>query len=472
MTEKEVNKAALSALRSYYRFRIKSGTPEVISDIRGAGGIIADGSYAFLTPDGEKFLATVEATSLETRDEVFFKLQKWLLLWDSLVVGSILTLLLFAWTFLEGWYLLFKFGLLQSILLLLLFTAVLSALYFISMGFLFLPRRYRYIYAVEQFKRYHADEQWIAIAEDVFEHNTDRHFLELKNQCIYNGFGLILVDQGLRPHLTITPARRELFGGTRRIVQFFSQNQITRFIQRGGNIQEWWKKFSKGLPIQLKTSDPEYFLRFRRPVFNQMVLCGISWAMISGILYSEWLERPVKYVSQTAYESEVVTRQVQSEPEPRRAIIPIGDSIYIEPFDNKVIPYLLLLQIEKISPSILALDLKDNNMLIGMFENVLIEYDCERLYNFKTPRYILQEGIYADFESMMARMNQLMAAGIEVNSLWLGCFTENDQRYILYFGLMLDRMAAAQDLLEDYSNELKDKQINATISIKTLLPNR
>ncbi len=469
MTEKEVNKAALSALRSYYRFRIKSGSPEVISDIRGAGGIIADGSYAFQTPEGDRFLATVEATSHETRDEVYFKLQRWLLIWDSSVFASIMMLVIFGWAYLSGWYWLLEYGWIKTIFLLLVIALILGIIYFRIFEHF---RRYRYIYAVEQFKRYHADEQWIAIADNVFEQNNDRYYAELRNQCIYNGFGLIVVDQTLRPHLAITPARREIFGGTRQIVQFFSKSQITRLIQRGGNIQEWWKKFSKGIPLQWKTSDPEYFLRFRRSVWNQIILCSISWLMIGGIVYDEWQDRPLRYVGQEVYESEVVTRQVQSEPEPRRPIIPIGDSLYIEPFDNKVIPYLLLLQIEKVSPSIVALDLKDNEVLIGMFENVLIEYDCERLYNFKKPKYILQEGIYPDFESLMARMNQLMAAGMEVNSLWLGCFTENDQRYILYFGLMLDQMQQSQNALEKYSNQLKDNQINATISIKTLMPKR
>ena len=51
--------------------------------------------------------------------------------------------------------------------------------------------RYRYIYAVEQFKKYHADEQWVAIGEDVFENPNDKYLKELKKQCVYNGFGLI-----------------------------------------------------------------------------------------------------------------------------------------------------------------------------------------------------------------------------------------------------------------------------------------
>ena len=77
-------------------------------------------------------------------------------------------------------------------------------------------KRYRYIYAVEQFKRYHADEQWIAIGEDVFDEPTDPYLKELKDQCVINGFGLMMIDDNLDTHLLITPSRIEVFGEKKR----------------------------------------------------------------------------------------------------------------------------------------------------------------------------------------------------------------------------------------------------------------
>ncbi len=469
MTEKEVNKAALGMLRSYYRLRIKSDSPEVTSDVRGAGGIIADGAYAFRTPDGERFLATVESTSADTKDEVYYKLQRWLLAWDSATVASIITLLWFSWTFINDNILVKKYGVNYTTLLI---AAVFLGAYLFYFLIFRRLRRYRYIYAVEQFKRYHADEQWIAIAEDVFAHNNDKYYLELRNQCIYNGFGLIVVDQHQKPYLAITPARRELFSGSRKIVQFFSQNQINRLLQRSAGLQEWWKKFSKGMPLQIVLSDPDYFLRFRRPVINQIVVCGISWVMIGFIFYVEWQQRPVRYVSQEKYEEEVITRQVQSQGEPNRTIILPNDSIYIRPFDNKVIPYLLLLQSEQLSPITAALNKSGTDVLIGMLNGTMIVYDCERLYNFQTPKFILQEGVYPDFETVTRRMNQLLAEGLQVNSIWMGCFSEKDQSYILYFDELLDSKAQAEKLARDYHNKLKNKNLDTPISIKTLMPKR
>ena len=92
-------------------------------------------------------------------------------------------------------------------------TLVSALLLISSVAFLFIYRghRFRYIYAVEQFKRYHADEQWIAFADDVFDSPEDKYLVELKKQCIKNGFGLLSVSQNLNSQLLITPTRDEIF---------------------------------------------------------------------------------------------------------------------------------------------------------------------------------------------------------------------------------------------------------------------
>ena len=73
LTEKDVQKVGLSALRSYYRFRVKAGAPELISDVRGAGGIIADVQYSFPEEDGARFMATLEATAADSKEEVYYR---------------------------------------------------------------------------------------------------------------------------------------------------------------------------------------------------------------------------------------------------------------------------------------------------------------------------------------------------------------------------------------------------------------
>lgn len=70
-------------------------------DVRSKTGIIADGHLSFPMEDGQSFVATFEATSYDTREEVRYRIQSRLLIWDSLAVGSILTAFMasYAYTF-------------------------------------------------------------------------------------------------------------------------------------------------------------------------------------------------------------------------------------------------------------------------------------------------------------------------------------------------------------------------------------
>lgn len=67
--------------------------------------------------------------------------------------------------------------------------------------------RYHYIQAVEQFKQYQADEQWIAVGADVFESKNASELMELKDQCIKSGFGLMEVTEDLVVSIIIAPSR-------------------------------------------------------------------------------------------------------------------------------------------------------------------------------------------------------------------------------------------------------------------------
>jgi hypothetical protein len=470
MTEKEVNTAALGALRSHYRFRVKKDSPELSSDVRGAGGIVADGIYAFQKDDGGRFLATVEATSLDKREEVYYRVHRWLLFWDSMATSSLLAAFLFTLNFIQGRFLVLELGIgLTSLLLLVAFVGG-TLLSMLVLGYLLRLRRYRYIYAIEQFKRYHADEQWVAISEMVFPDLNNKKFLELRDQCIYNGFGLILVRKNRKPYLIITPARREVFEQSRQVVQFFSQKQINRLLKRTANVQEWWKKWGKGLPLQLNLADPRQFFRFRRPVYNQLIVIGIAWVVIAAVFYREWQQRPIRYVSQDRYAAEVNKRQSEGDPEPNRPILLAEDSLHVRPFNDQVVPYLLVLQAERVSPATASVATGGNDILIGMFEDALIVYDCERLYNFTTRKFMLQEAVYPDFESASRRMSELLAAGVQANVLWLGCFSDSDERYVVYFDFLMNDQREAAETAALYAEQLRQRGMNAQITIRRLIP--
>ncbi|MCC6726298.1 MAG: hypothetical protein IT258_17455, partial [Saprospiraceae bacterium] len=221
LTENIIKKVALRFFRHYYKFRLRFEDQPVTAkyDLEGVGGIVADGYYSFKKPDGKLFTATFEATSRESKDEVVYKPDQRVLLWDGLAVMSIVMVSLAFYNLRSPIHALdnTRFGE-RAILLFLIGLFVWMLFVLIARNF----RRYRYIYAVEQFKKYFADEQWIALATDVFENKEDKYLAELKSQCVHNGIGLLTIDRNLDPKILITPSRHDIFAGKRQVVDFMS----------------------------------------------------------------------------------------------------------------------------------------------------------------------------------------------------------------------------------------------------------
>ena len=100
LDEQSIKKSTLSFLKSYYKYRPReSNATDASLDMRGEGGIIADGFLSFKKSDGGPFTSTFEATSLDTSEEVKFRTQVAKLVWDALALGSLLSLSYFGWNY-------------------------------------------------------------------------------------------------------------------------------------------------------------------------------------------------------------------------------------------------------------------------------------------------------------------------------------------------------------------------------------
>jgi hypothetical protein len=487
LTEKDVQQIALRALRSYYRFRVKAGAPVLESDVRGAGGIIADVSYSFPQEDGSRFTATLEATAADTKEEVYFQKRLGLLLVDSLAVGSVVTGAWFFWTSLQGWGLVVQWSTLAVLALLI------GAILLTSGVFALLARnarRYRYIYAVEQFKQYYADEQWIAVSKGVFPDSQNRYFQELREQCVQCGFGLMQIDRTGKAQLIITPARKDVFDNQRSRINLFTVKQLKRLQQGGAQMRDQVKKITAGMPLPtalatipqsplaqlpkkgleklpapLRPSDPEYLFRFKRSYQNQEVAMVFALGLIATVFIRELPLRPVRYVSRQVYTREVLAAKEARGPAVADLLLEPYDTL--RPFDTTVVPYPAFLRSERMIADGLT-PRAGNEILIGMFANSLILYDCERLYNLQQPKYLIQEGIYPDFERASQRMSQLLAENLEVNCLWMGCFGEQKNQYVLYFGLLQNTLPEAQNVAKQYQNRLNELQLYKNVTIRML----
>lgn len=201
ITEQDIRRLAIGFLRLYYkaRPRFARGGIQIVDRAHHFQGITIDARLTYIASQGKPFVATIEATSLSKRNEVDYRLRLFRLIMESLTLGlaglafgfwlaQVKEVNLFFWAgpTLSWWPIVLVF--------LLCWALAAVALQLAN------PPRYRYIYAIEQFKRFTADDQWVAFSAALYESHADRRFLELQRQCIRYGFGLleVAVDRSLR----------------------------------------------------------------------------------------------------------------------------------------------------------------------------------------------------------------------------------------------------------------------------------
>jgi hypothetical protein len=229
LTETDIKQAFLPFLRQFYRFRYEyQPTSEQASfDNVTADGFIADGMLTFLKPDGSRFTCTYEATSADKIEEVKYSHHHDYFLWDCLAFAGITAVVGYGYILLANSAMLLNMGTAGKIGL----PLGVGMIGFFGWYFLMKSwKKYRYVYAIEQFKRYHADEQWVAIGDDVFPAPTDPYFLELKDQCIYHGFGLAIVQFDQQIRLVAAPSRLGVYGGKRRMAHWLTDTQLYQSI--------------------------------------------------------------------------------------------------------------------------------------------------------------------------------------------------------------------------------------------------
>ncbi|MBK9337719.1 MAG: hypothetical protein IPM98_14610 [Lewinellaceae bacterium] len=233
LTEDDIKRAFLPYLKEFYRYRYEYRPESVHTELDNvsAGGLVADGMLSFRKDDGNPFVCTYEATSMDKSEEVKFKLNVVYFTWDCLAFGAVVAAVAYAaaYALRLPWLVSLQWAGNLGFVLGAWLTGFLGW-YFTMRNW----RKYRYIYAIEQFKRYFADEQWIALADDVFPAPTDPYLQALKSQCVYNGFGLALVSDKGAVRVLATPSRLGIYGKDRRMVQWVTQRDWYRSVS--GNV--------------------------------------------------------------------------------------------------------------------------------------------------------------------------------------------------------------------------------------------
>ena len=438
LSEDTIKRAAIQFLKTYYKFRPRGvGETIVSTDMETKDGIIADGYFSFPKEDGSPFTATLEATAFDVQQEVKYTLQKTRLLWDAVAVGSIVTALVMTLLWAYRYWSLSSLGWLASLILVI---SILAGAVFIFQQLFRYASRYKYIYAVEQFKRYHADEQWIAIGYDVFKDAEDASLKELKNQCVVNGFGLLQVEKDERLLMLISPAREEIFERHRKSFQFVN-HPIAKTLH--------FDKLNASI-----IAAPRNFDRFRSPFMGQVMICIASFLVLSGVFYRQWQARPVKYVNEVALRDSLSAKAANmtgettddfSDRDPAAAYNSSG-SLNVDPR-------------LKTDSAPLAASKEEVGLYVYTNEGYTA-YDCSRA-DIRGVKYIVQDWECNTFDQAKARILKLKQYGLIANCISLKCSANGERGYAVYYEFMYTDFNAANMKGQKIIKELQSLDLPA-----------
>jgi len=455
LSEDQITTIAVQYLKTYYKSRPRYGQNEVKKNIVASGGIVVDGYLKFYKDKQltKEFFATIESTSIDKIGEVRYTVQRKLLFWDSLAFASLGAAIIKSFAYESQFFTIKHIGLLPNIALLIAIFLVLAFIYFLfSKAF----SRYRYIYAVEQFKRYYADEQWIAMAEDVFNNPENPYLKELKYQCVYNGFGLMMIDKDEEAHLHITPAREQVSKKKRKKKKF--QDRISNKTAKAqlAKVSKIWRKLKE---IFLRSTTETDLFRFTRSYFSQIMICLFGFGILGGVYYQQYRDRDVVYENEEKYNQRLAELAASSEPESKEIVIdtavlnrgnPLGSYFGIDDDDD---PAFAKLEEERITPE------PTRDFIVGIDGDARV-YDCSRFYNFKNRVYLIQDGLFENLEFATDRINELRGQKINANILWLGCFSTKLNVYVVYYDYWYETEQEAQQRLKYYKDIKERRRIN------------
>lgn len=491
LSEDAIKYATLPYLKSHYKYRPSLMRNDLESnhniramyDLQLEEGIIVDGLIAYQQNNGETFTATFEATSKETKAEVYYQLQRTLMVWDGLAIGGLLAVLGFLVCLASNW---------------LIFTPWTAYLYpatvplfvvgFAGLYLLFFSKvltgvdRYCYIYAVEQFKRYNADEKWIAVGEDVFEGPTDKYLIELKDQCMKGGFGLIQIMANQNPVLISSPSRQDLTYNKKQIELLPS---FSTDIQRKTNKKTKFSRNSRRLLQQAVLS------RFQKHYRRQVVVLIVSLMLIFVPMYLEFDKARHNSPTKTAHAEELNTRNYNTIVMPNLNPTDSMDQLAVQPFQKIETNYLGTTESKtsnsrrssnppavipnKTIPSNGKAKKPIESSEVGLYtlsDGEIIEFPCERVSTRGIPKYLITYQTFAS-ESFALRQATKMS-GIEATPhiLWLGCFDTAVDSFVLYLDLMYEDAAEAIKQRRLLTNTLQMKGDSTELRIREVISER
>lgn len=426
MTEDRIIEIALRYLRGHYKYRPRIDEIAIRARLRGGQNLVADGMLTFTTPHETPFTVTFEATDYFKRDELWYKVLWPLAFWDAGAAASAagsLILLYLHWNK--------HLGLMHSLPYLFWAVAFLGAVILTIIVYkALLPlRRYRYIYAIEQFKAYYADDQWVAFSWDVFPGYEDPLFKEVREQCIYNGFGLLEILRDDKVKLHLTPAREtQATQKARKLVSFLAESDWSRVVQERVRSVNWRDRLGRFLTRIAKRPELNDLFRFKRSIWRQLSICTLSTMLLVAVLIREYGRRPVIYEDEEQYAKrmEALSSKLAAK-DPELDIPVLLDSTSVWPFEKNTEPYLKLI-IE--SPPVQA-QVSFATAYLAYQSGKLKTYSCDQAFQAVQGKYVVLTGNFYDLDYLKSLLFRLRENRIPVNGLWAECLFPKRGYYVL-----------------------------------------
>ncbi|MDP4820748.1 MAG: hypothetical protein NWR67_07065 [Saprospiraceae bacterium] len=463
LTAHNLKLLSLQFLRRFYRDFPRSGAMETVLDMRGEGGIIADGWLSFSRPDGTLFEVTVETTTAQMAQELRYVPPLRKITGDAFALSAVMVTLIFWMAYTRQDVFFYRYS--QGYLATLIFSGVL-VLMLVYVVLFWQSRRYRYIYAIEQFKQYHADQQWIAMAADVFPNPEDKYLTELKNQCMKYGIGLLSVQDSGMVQLLISPAQMAVSAKKRKVLRWVPLQDLVQKVP----FSKWAGMLSpRKLSTYLSEGTQVLMLRFGNNIRVQIWIGLLAISSVFGVFLFENLKSPITKVNEKAYARKLESAMADFKPEAR-----VLDSVvtsWVLPAYTDIRPYLDAREDRIPTWSVPAFLLKAPDKELPNLEAAdFSQYNCNVFAQQTDVRYFLQLDRYFPLNFALEQAKKLNDLNIGVNCYWLGCFSERTSDFFLVTRKSFPTREGAEKARLALQRTLSRQKIGMDIEILEIIP--
>ena len=483
LNERDIIERVLPFLKSYYKGYQRSSEITISSELSDGRGIVADCFLSFRDENNTNFTTTAEATSRLKSGEVKYTFHHSLALWDSFATAAVLvsTLLVlgyvFEWIVIpENRYVFFLIGVWFSVL------GVGGTMYFI-LAVRNPIRRYRYIPAVEQFKQYFANEQWIAVGDDVFDSQENPHYLELRRQCILYGLGLLEVTPEEPVRMILTPARTQQVKGRRQTELFAERDWVkksTQLLTDNSAFRQYRKLQRQGWQYateQIGSILPlERFQRAWYPKQFGIMLAGVL--LITFMLFEIWIDRPIHSIDSFWYRARIQNHHKDHYKGIETLNYIVEDTAYLLPISPGLNPYLGDKGEAYRSIYIPRADVFEDKSRAGTPNTQNIPTDpasgapnpCVAFADLGTTHYLIFEQHYPSVQAADLRQKFFEVSALPMYIIPERCFASSGERQMLTVGALYPDREKALFMRDSFQRTLQPLDSNLVLKVLAIVP--